>query len=141
MRVSSAAMKRILSDPILKTMMISGKHDKIEEQEGFKKTGKLIVLEEEGCHKVDLIDFRTIKGTPEQIEERFFECKREIEEHGNVFMKRFLSSHQNMVESRLNFTLEQKTGYRKMIIGAWHNAKVVFGIEVTLNDSGKKKPK
>jgi len=141
MRVSSAAIKKILSDPITKTMMVTGKYGKIADMDGFKTVGKLLVLESEGCHKVDLIDFRTITGTLEEIQERFLECEIEIKEHGNVFMKRFLSSHRNMVESRSDFSMEQKTGHRKMIIGAWHNAKAVFSIEVNLNDSGKTKSK
>ncbi|HUW48636.1 MAG TPA: hypothetical protein VMW36_07830, partial [Patescibacteria group bacterium] len=91
-------------------------------------SGKLLVLKEEGGQGIGLIDFRTIRGTSEEVAERFSECEKEIKLYGNGFVRDMLTSHIKMFENRSDLTPAQLAGHRKLIIGSWHNAKIVFGL-------------
>lgn len=130
MIVTPSAMKRILSDEKLKKLMMCGNFDEICSTGDFIVHGKVVSLKEEGGHGIGLVDFRTIKGDCEEIAERFSDCEREIRQYGNQFIRDLLESHHRMVESRSDLTEEQKSDYRKMIIGSWHNTKIVKHIEV-----------
>lgn len=133
MTVTPGAMKRILADPYLKKMLMSGRVDEIGERPGFLFYGKTLSLSKEGGHGVGLINHRTIKGDVKQISERFSDCEREILQYGTRFVRCMLSSHRAMVESRTDWTPEQKTGYRKLLIATWHNTKIVHNIRVNEN--------
>jgi hypothetical protein len=139
MRLSPSAMKAVVSDERLKDLLIKGDLDSICCCHGFRLVGKTIFLDGESCRGSDFIDFRSIVGTPEEIHERFLVCKKEIQSCGDDFVLRQLLSHITLIEDRSDFSVEKKTGYRKLMIASWHNFKISKGIEVPVHAEVKDK--
>ena len=131
MRISSAAMKKIISDSELKSLMLSGMLDEVAIRPEFTITGKTLALVEEAGHGIGLIEnFRSIQGTPEEITERFLASEKEIEIYGDKFSRGMLHSYREMIEDRSDLSIEKKTSYRKLIIATWHNVKIVKDMKI-----------